>query len=170
MITVPRFPLLETPEAWDDLTLVAATIYLEAKGEPDEGQVAVGWVIRERMTRWGLTLQQVLLGPEGKAYGDGKPYEPYSCWNDDYQQVAEAKLGAATGEDASRAWRAAAGALWRLLPNPVESAMYYLNVELTKKIRRDGKLPTWAADPQDPKHVNTEKVVAVLGRHTFVRA
>lgn len=167
MISVPRFPLVASIETWDDLTLAAATTYLEAESEPVEGQLGVAWRIRARSERWALTIRQVILGPEGGAYADGRPFEPFSCWGDDYRALAEARLGSALKTESC--WRAAAGALWRLLPDPAEGALFYLNVALTKAGRRKHDLPDWAADPQDKTCINQEKVVAVIGNHTFLR-
>ena len=42
---VPRFPPTPPPLEWDQLTLYAATVFLEAEGEPNEGKVAVAWVM-----------------------------------------------------------------------------------------------------------------------------
>lgn len=166
---VPAFPLLPEPAEWDELSLLAATIYLEAEGEPMEGKVGVGWVIRHRMEAWKLPMRQVILGPDGKAWGDGRPYEPWSCWGDDYRKRGAARLAAAAGPEVEAAWRAAAGTLWRLLPDTVDRATFYLNVEVTRKLRK-GTLPDWAADPADKTQLNRAKVTAVLGRHTFLRA
>ena len=170
MPVVPAFPITPEPGQWDELTLLAATIFLEAEGEPSEGKVGVGWVIRHRMDSWRQTLHAAILGPDGKAWGDGKAFEVFSCWNDDYQVRGAARLAAAGGAEAEQAWRAAAGAIWRLIADPVGGATYYLNVGVTKKIRKGGTLPTWAADPQDATKVNASKVAAVIGRHTFIRA
>lgn len=155
--TVPRFPLLEEPGWWDELTLLAATVALEAEGEAAEGQLAVACVVMNRVRAWGRTLHQVILGPDGQAYDDGTPFEAWSCWNDDYRIQARARLDALGAFPP--AWRAAAAALWQLTDDPSHGATFYLNVELTKKIRA-GTLPAWF----DPA-----KVTAVIGRHTFLR-
>lgn len=155
---VPRFPLLDEPGEWDELTLLAATVALEAQGEPPKGQVAVAWVAMNRVRGWSKTLHQVLLGPESRAYGDGKPYEPYSCWNDDYKQRAQARLSD-MGAFAP-AWSAAASALWQLGEDPSKGATFYLNPDLTRKIRPKHDLPSWF----DP-----EKVTVVIARHTFLK-
>ena len=56
-----------------DHGLMARTIWGECRGEPFEGQVAVGWVIQHRANKggwWGSTIGEVCL----------KPYQ-FSCWN-----------------------------------------------------------------------------------------
>lgn len=52
--------------------VAARTIYGEARGEPEEGKLCVGWVIRNRMAkgRWGTTPASVCLAPV-----------QFSCWN-----------------------------------------------------------------------------------------
>lgn len=49
-----------------DITLLALCIYCEARGEPEEGQIAVAYVIRNRVTHprwWGDSIQSVILTP-----------------------------------------------------------------------------------------------------------
>ena len=168
MILTPPFPLLTTPDSWDDFTLMAATVHLEAEGEPWPGPLAVAWVIRHRMESWRTPIRRVILGPEGGAYGDGKPFEPFSCWNDDYRPMAQTRLAGATDAARERAWRAASGALWDHEPDPVLGAFFYLNPELTRRVRPDGRLPAWAADPADPRLVDPRKLIGMIGRHAFL--
>ena len=156
---VPAFPLLGEPGEFDELTLLSATVFLEAEGEPAPGPEAVAHVVMNRHRGWKLSVPQVILGKDGRAYDDGRAFEVFSCWNDDYRRRAEARLGAARDE-AVFAWKAAAGALWTLTADPTLGADHYLNVELTRKIRPDHGLPSW----YDPA-----KVTVVLGRHTFLR-
>lgn len=57
----------------DEVDVMARTIYGEARGEPDLGKIAVGWVIQNRLalnTWYGNTVSAVCL----------KPYQ-FSCWN-----------------------------------------------------------------------------------------
>ena len=145
-IGVPRFPLLGAPETWDDLTLCAATTFLEAAGEPDEGILAVAWVIRNRMDERHQGVKEVTLAPA-----------QFSCWNADYRPMAEARLAGADG--AESAWKAAAGALWRFVPDPTRGADHYLNPVLTKKIRK-GAMPSW----YDPT-----KITIQIGHHEFLK-
>lgn len=170
MILTPALSLIGDPGTWDEFTLVAATIHLEADGEPWPGPLAVGWVIRHRMEAWHSSVKRVILGPEGQAYDDGRPYEAFSAWNDDYRGIAEARLAGATAAARERAWRAASGALWDHEPDPVVGALFYLNPILTRKIRPDGRLPTWAADPTDARLVNPRKLVVMIGQHAFLSA
>lgn len=55
-------------ESLSDLQILALTIYGEARGEPIEGQIAVGCVIRNRTN--GKGFSQICLAPK-----------QFSCWN-----------------------------------------------------------------------------------------
>src|SRR5262245_43553664 len=111
---VPKFPLIEEPGEWDGLTLVAATAFLEVEGEPFPGILGVCWVIRRRAVDWKQGWKGAILGADGLAYEDGRPYEPFSCWNDDYRVRARARLSECSDETAEPFWHAAAGAYWNL--------------------------------------------------------
>ena len=146
---VPNFPLLSVPAEWDDLTLLAAMVFLEAEGEPEDGQLGVGWVARNRSDRWRQLLTSVILAPM-----------QFSCFNQEYfSTMGQARLTTAE-ERAESCWKAAASALWRLSPDPTFGADHYLNVEATKTARKKHDLPAWF----DPA-----KVTVAIGRHTFLR-
>lgn len=149
MSLVPAFPAPIDPKLWDDLTLMAATVYLEAEGEPDEGKLAVAWVIRNRADRKKLSVRDICLAPL-----------QFSCWNDDYRAQAEKRLINARNAEAS--WRAACAAFWRLLPDTTEGCQNYLNIEETRRIR-GGSLPEWA------EKLLAEGVRIDIGNHTFLR-
>lgn len=53
-------------ETWDEVGLLALLIWSEARGEPVEGQVAVGHVVLNRRRRggwYGNTVHEVILKP-----------------------------------------------------------------------------------------------------------
>jgi hypothetical protein len=156
-----RLPAPPRPDALgaDDLTLIASTILLEGESEPDEGKVGIAWVIRNRMDRRHATARVVILGAEGLVDGDGRAFEVFSCWNDDYRRQRTARLLSPDPVLWNRCWRAAAGALWRLLPDPTGGADHYLNIALTKQIRPLHDLPAW---------YHAAHVTAVIGQHTFL--
>ena len=166
---VPTFPLLGEPGAWDVLTLVAATVFLEAQDEPWDGLLGVAWVIRRRALDWNQGWHGAVLGPDAKAEGDAHPFEPFSCWGDSDLARSQARLAAATPAMAEPSWKAAAVVLWQLLADPVGGATFYLNVPVTLKIR-GGTLPAWAADPHDATEPDPAKITIGVGRHTFMRA
>lgn len=55
-----------------DLEIGAATVFMEASGEPPDGKAAVAAVLANRLRdgRWGSTLAAVCLAPD-----------QFSCWN-----------------------------------------------------------------------------------------
>jgi N-acetylmuramoyl-L-alanine amidase len=71
---------LQQLEALDPLSALRLTIYGEARGEPVEGQIAVGCVIRNRREsgRWGDTFRAVCLAAS-----------QFSCWNSHDPNFAE---------------------------------------------------------------------------------
>lgn len=161
-------PLLSEPGTWPGLVLASATCLLEAEGEPDDGIVAVGWVLRHRALRWKRSLHAVILGLDGLAYDDGGTVEPFSAWNNDYRVQAAHRLEFANADARERAWRSACIGWWGLGIDPSDGADHYLNISATKAAR-GGHLPKWAADRADSTRLNTHLVTVVLGRQTFLR-
>jgi hypothetical protein len=151
------------PEMWPGLTLLAATVFLETDGEPDLGQLAVAFNPCNRARLNGWELHKVILGPDGKAYDDGRPYEPYSAWNDDYRNAARDRLLRITDSRWEHFYKMAAMAWWRLCPDPSDGAFFYLNPELTKRIRPSHDLPSWWEIDADPASE------IVIGDHAFRR-
>lgn len=159
---VPAFPDLVEPGLWDELTLLSATVFLEAAGEPDLGKEAIVHVIMNRVERWHLpSIHNAILGRDLRAYDDARPFEQFSCWNDNEKTRAVQRLAASTSETTWRSWRAAAIGRWRLRPDPTNGATYYLNLDLTKKIR-GGALPEWAA------RLLVVGQVTTIAQHTFL--
>ena len=85
--SLPRQQLVAAPPALlavqtpaQDAVVVAQTIWGEARGEPHEGGVAVGWVIRNRLDRHWLkatTAAQVCRAPsQFSCWLDGDPNRP----------------------------------------------------------------------------------------------
>ena len=160
MSLFPTFPQGE-PGTWPELSIYAATVLLEAEGEPEQGKLAVAWVIRNRMDQQSASIRTVILGKDGLAQGDGKPYEGFSCWNDDYVAMRVARLTNPDPVMVEICWRVACAAYWRLIPDPAHGATFYLNPDLTRQIRPDHKLPSW----YDPKRVKLR-----VGHHEFLIA
>ena len=159
-MTFPGFPSDDSdPGTWSELVLLVATVLLEAEGEPDAGKLGVAFVIRNRMDHHGASIRTVVLGREGLAQGDDKPYEAFSCFNDDYVPMRKQRLAAPNQISMDRCWWAACAAYWKLLPDPTRGAKFYLNEELTILTRPDHKLPTW---------FKKENVRCRIGNHTFL--
>jgi hypothetical protein len=138
----------------DDLSWCALTVYLEAEGEAPEGKLAVAWVIANRSARWRESVQDVVF----KAW-------QFSAWNTDSPR--RLTLDRLDPDVYHECYRAACGALLRMLPDPTHGADHYLNVETV--LRDAGRLPPWAAHPHDPTQVDPSKVTATIGRHTFLQ-
>lgn len=147
------------PGAWPEMALIAATIFLEAESESEVGQLAVAWVIRNRMDRQKVSARNVILGPDELAQGDGKAYEAWSCWNDDYVGQRLTRLRSPAPWPWELAWRCACAGYWKLQPDPTGGATFYLNVDLTRK-QRGGTLPTW---------FDAKRVTVRIDAHTFLR-
>ena len=108
----------------DELDLVTATIFGEARGESIEGKVAVGWVIKNRVLddRWPNTYKEVIL-----------QRKQFSCWNKkdrNYEKTVNATI--ANRCHADPVWRecrlVAHGILYdRLLDNTRGSNHYHAN-------------------------------------------
>src|SRR4030065_221810 len=74
-------PVFTNLNDWPGLALYAATIFLEAEGETDEGKIAVAWVIRNRMDEYKKDIHGIILMPK-----------QFSCWNEDYEGLRKARL------------------------------------------------------------------------------
>lgn len=154
---LPPCPMELPPGTWPGLLLYAATVLLEAEGEPAEGQLAVAWVVRNRVDTHGHAgvdpeaelLRSVLLAPQ-----------QFSCWNEEYAGLRRARLAGVDPRRWEDCWRAASAAWWRLAPDPTAGATHYLNPVLTRQIRPRHDLPRW---------YDATRVTVVIGRHEFLR-
>lgn len=141
--------------ALDATQIVAVTLWGEARAEPIEGIVAVGCVIRSRVTdaqrRWGSTWQDVCLARW-----------QFSCWlpkggQANYTKVAAlvAQLqgdGAPLPDTLRQCWWVARGVMDQLLADNVGGANHYYAPTIPA--------PSWARGV-DP--------VAQIGGHLFFR-
>ena len=133
------------PSAWSQATLLAATLWAEARGEGQLGMLMVGCVIRNRVKlapRFGVDWRGVLLRPK-----------QFSCWN----------AGDASGIRAcyplrhdAAAWEIAARCAYDVYhercPDLVDGADHYHATHVQ---------PAWAA-------LMTR--TAEYGRHVFLRS
>lgn len=136
--------------SFGEFEIVCRTVYGEARGEPREGKYAVVWVIRNRAGLRGYggpTLDGVCL----------KKFQ-FSCWNK--SDPMRPKIVRATGEQLANCLVATFDVLMDKVPDPTNGSMHYLNPEVTRRIRPDGKLPDWARD---------EYISAKIGKHFFYR-
>ena len=134
-------------ERASELFLLAATVAMEAEGESYRGKLAVAFVIMNRVILRNQSLTDVIFDP----------YD-FSAWNTrDGRQSALDNIGFGIWWEAEKA---AAAAYYRIEPDLTLGADHYLNVELTKKIRKDKRLPRW---------VSKMKQTVKIGKHTFYK-
>lgn len=140
--------------AWDDITFCGSAVYLEAGGEPFVGKLGVAYVIcrRDDANPNDPGLDDVLL----------KPWQ-FSAFNTEHAPRARLQ-NVMIARPPSLAWwdsmKAAAAAIFELLPDPTGGATHYLNEAVTRQIRKDGTLPPW---------FDEAKVTARIARHTFLK-
>lgn len=123
----------------DHFDIMCRTIYGEARGESELGQIAVGWVIINRARDpgwWGHDVETVCLAPA-----------QFSCWNDNAIVLSGANYGAI---EFTRCVRSCAHVLMADAPDPTRGATHYH--------RRD-VMPAWA----------TGRTSIPIGNHLFYR-
>ena len=122
-----------------DDTIAALNIWMEARGEPFQGKVAVAEVMRNRLKsgRWGKTIVQVVLAP----------YQ-FSGWNTNDSNRIQALLlddSDPQYQECVRAWNTS-----KASTNFARGALYYFNPKLAA--------PSWAK-PQN--------LLVTIGNHQF---
>ncbi len=157
---VPLFPVTHEgldPRIWDELTLLAATLWGEAEGEPYVGKLAVAYVIINRSKRRVLPVARTILARAQFSF-----WNPITIMDGSVKQL-EKRLHVAndTPKIREECFRAAASAAWGFEEDPTGiEANHYLNVDLTREIR-GGSLPDWAEN-------YFHKPNKVIGKHTFI--
>jgi len=136
---------LKTLRELSEATILALTIFGEARGEPVEGQIAVGCVVRNRMVRRNQNVHDVVLAPL-----------QFSCWNNpDYLfSVWRNSYGLPPFERKilSQCHWIAEGILGNIILDNTNGADHYINPRLIKKRVR------W---------LFKMRKVARIGRHVF---
>ncbi len=136
-----------------DVDSLARSIWGEARGESEEGQLAVGWVIRNR-----VSAAQAFIARTGRAhplFGDGtlvgacRAPRQFSAWNPGDANAA--KLREVGFGDAAycRAFAVAAQVWGGLVADPTDGATHYHRSDIE---------PVWAKSMQ-PR--------ALIGAHMF---
>jgi N-acetylmuramoyl-L-alanine amidase len=127
----------------DALDWIAMTVKMEAEGEVFAGKLAVAFTIRNRMNQGKRSAEDVCLAPW-----------QFSCWNTDSptRSRLEVDMSLAVWSDS---YRAAAAALYQLVPDPTRGATHYLNPDVLDH------LPSW---------YNKTKVLVTIGHHDFLIA
>jgi spore germination cell wall hydrolase CwlJ-like protein len=129
----------------EDRDYMIRTIVFEAAGEPEEGKIAVAYVILNRIKSggWGATIKDVVMSPW--------QFEPWMTKREAMEKLSRDDpryLDAAKIADA---------VLVGQVPDPTAGATYFLNPTVVRE-RRGGSLPAWAEGEGQP-----------IGHHTFYR-
>jgi len=111
-----------------DLQIGSATVYMEASGEPPEGQRAVVWVLVNRLRdgRWGPSLASVCLYPE-----------QFSAWNTNDPNRGRLAQAADTDPTLQQITQYLQNALDGTDTDPTGGALYYFAPALA--------MPSWAS-------------------------
>ena len=147
----PDLPL----EEWDELTLLAAAVWGEARGESPDGQVAVADVVLNRVRHpgwWGRSIHEVLLRDTNH---DGLP-EQFSCFRPVAKGGQLELLRRPLDHDSEQAWhdafRAAALVIFAVTDRVVNHATHYVATSIPP--------PGWTKDLVD---------LGMAGHHHFYR-
>ncbi len=131
--------------------LLTMLVWGEARGEPQDGKVAVAWVVRNRVNKprwWGRSWKGVMLhrNPQATLY-------QFSCFNPNGPNLK--KLMNPLKHDSGETWiacyAAAVGVYCDILGDPTNGATHYFSVDIR---------PSWA---DSMEHEGT------IGRHEFYR-
>lgn len=132
-----------------DIDTLTRTLYGEARGESRLGQVAVAWVIKNRVNPKRMrrrTVQRVCT----------EPWQ-FSCWNENDPNRNKLIALSQTDGEYRRLRQVAEDVLFIVIPDPTSGANHYLN---EKFLRRLNALPSW---------FDVSKMTARIGDHTFLR-
>jgi N-acetylmuramoyl-L-alanine amidase len=102
----------------DDWQTLAQTIFGESRGQPLQGQIAIGWVVMNRAAKpgwWG--------GPDVTSVCR-KPFQ-FSCWNSDDPNLPLMQTATPKDPNFLMALGVAALVLTRQLPDPTGGATNY---------------------------------------------
>lgn len=131
--------------------LLALLIWAEARGEPVQGQIGVGCVVRNRVVREGHDWRAVCLAPK-----------QFSCFNADdpqYPKVLRAAAVLMTGDltpELKQACWIADGILTGAVMDVTKGAKNYLTTALLQR-----SPPSWAVG---------RPILAVIGAQSFLTA
>lgn len=129
--------------------ILGLTIIGESRGEPINGQIAVGNVIRNRASHNKTTYHEVCLTPK-----------QFSCWNEDdpnrslLMELAEQLINGQfiTDPYLKQCMYVAKGIVEMELLDNTNGAMNYL----TSQLFFDGKTPSWAKQAHNLKTIGNQ--------------
>ena len=126
----------------DELLFLAVTVAMEAANQPDDGKLAVAFVI---CNRDHSVLDAIF-----------QPYQ-FSAWNT--KSVTRMNLDQLDASTFRSCYRAACLAYFAAVPDPSKGATHYLN-PVTVASLNNGEMPAW----YDPA-----RITATIGDHEFLR-
>lgn len=140
--------LRKSLETVDDVVLLSLLVWGEARGEPVEGQIAVAYVVRNRVRKGLRSWKQVML----------QPYQ-FSCFNEgdpNLSKIVEL-IGSPNrgGLVLQQCYWVAQGVFEDMLLDNTGGATHYM----TKSLYDSPQRPSWARNM---------KVTKIIGRHVFL--
>lgn len=149
--------LISTFGHLDDKQLMGLTIYGEARGECDEGKIAVGSIILERVDHrdWdGKTIREVCLMPfQFSCYLPNDPnFTALKCIAQNWQSTFIRSM------DLQDCYHTACDLIAGRIPRTPEIVHNHATQYLTTALRKTKQCPAW---------VSKSKLVAVIGHHEF---
>jgi len=124
-----------------DIEITARTVYGEARGELEQGMIAVAWVIRNRAEKggwWGNSPEVVCLYPW-----------QFSCWNKTDPNLEKIKAADLDSDVFRKCLLVTAAVFSDIAPDPTKGACHY---------HVDGLNPKWA-EGREPD--------VTIGNHRF---
>jgi len=149
---IPKSPV-DPVDGFTDATVVARTVWGEARGQGSEGMQAVCNVIQNRAATpgwWGGTLREVCL--DRVTEKNGRQIYQFSCWNADDPQAA--RMRAASIDDASYAVAdsLALRAVSARLPDITHGSDHYYAEYIPTPKWAAGKSPTFVCGKPGSRH------------------
>ena len=110
-----------------DIKTLTDTVWMEARGETREGQIAVIWAIINRVNSdiWPNTITEVCL----------QPYQ-FSAWNTNNRGRTKLAFVDVTDDTYARIYALVIGVLVGDIPDPTNGATHYFNPKVAR--------PKWA--------------------------
>jgi hypothetical protein len=139
----------EEPVDQNDVDIMARTIFGEARGEADDGKIAVGWVVMNRVAYaqdrggywWGDSIRRVCL----------KPWQ-FSCWNSNDPNRSVIERVKSSNPVFNHCLEIAMQVITRQVPDPADEATHYYAEYISP--------PSW---------VNDATFVTQIGVHRFYK-
>ena len=132
----------------NEMAVIAHTVLLEAEDQAFHGKLAVAFVIKNRMEKSHKSAYDICWAPW-----------QFSCWLENLDKIGK-RMTNAPGEMVQDSWKAVELAITESVSDPTQGATHYLNIEVTKQQRGDGKLPSW---------VEAMEHTVTIGAHDFYK-